>query len=94
MHEHRTMRRSFTPRLEAERRWQQLYQLLLEIGIEQLRPGSAADDPAVVVAASLEVPCESRRLTACLNPTTGRGSNHCTADRTPPGPGSDGGLDA
>jgi hypothetical protein len=76
MYEHRTMRRSFIPRLEAERRWQQLYQLLLEIGLEQLRPGPAADDPAVVVAANLEVPHESRRLCARLNPTTGRGSNH------------------
>jgi hypothetical protein len=49
---------------------------LLEIGIEPLRPVPAADDPAVVVAASLEVPHESRRLCARLNPTTGRGSNH------------------
>jgi hypothetical protein len=71
MHEHRTMRCRFIPRLEAEQRWQQLYQLLLEMGIEQLRPVSTADDPAVVVAASLEVPHESCRLCARLNPTTG-----------------------
>jgi hypothetical protein len=76
MHEHRTMRRSLIPRLEAERRWQQLYQLLLEIGIEQLRPGPAADDPAMVVAANSEVPHESCRLCARLHPAAGRGSNH------------------
>jgi hypothetical protein len=91
---HRTIRRSVIPRLEAERRWQELYQLLLEMGSEPPRPVPTADDPTVGGATRLEGPHESRCRCARRNPTTGRGFNHCATDRTPPGLGPDGGLDA
>jgi hypothetical protein len=71
MKDNRTVRRSFIPRLGAERQWRQLYLLLLEMGQPAVLP--SAEDPVV---APREVPHECGCLCPRFHATASPGADH------------------
>src|SRR5215813_9762492 len=93
MKDNRPVRRSFVKRLDAERRWTQLYRLLLELGSNHGPGQVAADTVASAPALRTEVPNERRRLCPSVNPTPSRGANDHPTARPLTSPGADRGLD-
>src|SRR5205823_13496963 len=79
MQDTRTVHRSFVRRLDAERRWNQLYRLLLELGQPLLVMPD--DDPAGAPLTHTEVHSECGCLCASFNPTASSGANHRTTGR-------------
>jgi len=93
MKDNRTVRRSFVKRLEAERQWNALYRLLLELGSRHLPAEVTAAAMAGAPSFRTEVSDECSRLCPSVDPTASRGANDHAADRTPPSPRPDRGVD-
>jgi hypothetical protein len=74
MKDNRTVRRSFIPRLGAERQWRQLYLLLLEMGQPSVLP--SAEAPAVAPLAPREVPHECGCLCPRFHATASPRADH------------------
>jgi hypothetical protein len=79
MKDTRTVRRRLVPRLDAERRWRQLDQRLLELGV-----ASALGEASAITHSPLpdkEVSEERRSVCPGLPPPASRGADHPPAKR-------------
>src|SRR5262245_45586921 len=93
MKDNRTVRRSFVKRVEAERQWNSLYRLLLEVGSRYLPDEVTADHLADAPSFCTEVSYECSRLCPRFDPTASRGANDHATDRPPPSLCAGRGLD-